>query len=337
MLSHGLLDALVPVMREAGELIEAVRVAGFETRGKTDLSPVTEADERAEALITAVLTRLDPWTPIVAEEAHAAGHRPPPAARFWLIDPLDGTRDFVAGRPAYSVNIALIEDDVPVLGLVLSPRDGVLWAGAHGAGAFRERPGEGRAPIHTRRAALPPTVVVSHSHLDDATREYLSRLGMVDLEPAGSSLKFCRLAEGSADVYPRYGPTMEWDTAAGDAVLRAAGGAMVGPSGRPFAYAKPGYRNGAFLAVGDPALIATLPPLEGRDAGPRGGCAAASGRVREWVEGAYPHDPRRARSGSSRGRCRNRVRACAPSRTGRRRRDGQPGTAGAPSAPSRSC
>ncbi len=262
MMSHAaLVDALVAVMREAGDLIEAVRVAGFETRGKTDLSPVTEADERAEALIVSVLTGIDPGTPIVAEEAHAAGHRPLACARFWLIDPLDGTRDFVAGRAAYSVNIALVEDDVPVLGLVLSPRDGVLWAGAAGAGAFRERAGGGREPIRTRRAALPPTVVVSHSHLDDATREYLSRMGLVDLEPAGSSLKFCRLAEGSADVYPRYGPTMEWDTAAGDAVLRAAGGAMLGPSRRPFAYGKPGYRNGAFLAVGDPGLVDSLPPL----------------------------------------------------------------------------
>ncbi len=262
MLSHpALLDALVPVMREAGDLIETVRIAGFETRGKTDLSPVTEADERAEALITSVLTGIDPGTPIVAEEAHAAGHRPLACARFWLIDPLDGTRDFVAGRPAYSVNIALVEDDVPVLGLVLSPRDGVLWAGALACGAFRQEAGRERVPVHARPAASPPAVVVSHSHLDDATREYLARMGLVALEPTGSSLKFCRLAEGTADVYPRYGPTMEWDTAAGDAVLRAAGGVMVGPSGRPFAYGKPGYRNGAFLAVGDPALLGTLPPL----------------------------------------------------------------------------
>ena len=260
MTSH-LLAALAPVMREAGELIESVRISGFETRGKTDLSPVTEADERAEAVITAVLTGLDPGTPIVAEEAHAAGHRPAPAARFWLIDPLDGTRDFVAGRAAYSVNIALIEDDRPVLGLVLSPRDGVLWAGAQGVGAFRQRPGEDRQPITVRRAASPPAVVVSHSHLDDMTKEYLTLMGLVELEPAGSSLKFCRLAEGSADVYPRYGPTMEWDTAAGHAVLLAAGGAMVGPSGRDFRYGKPGYRNGAFLAVGDAAILATLPPL----------------------------------------------------------------------------
>ncbi len=256
-----LIDILSPVMRAAGRLIEAVREAGFETRGKSDASPVTEADERAELLITAALAAADPDTPIVGEEAHAAGHRPPPCGRFWLIDPLDGTRDFIAGRAAYSVNIGLIEDGRPVLGLVLSPRDGVLWAGAEGHGAFRQNPSEGREPIKTRLCAVPPVVVVSHSHLDDETRDYLSRLGMVELEPAGSSLKFCRLAEGSADVYPRYGATMEWDTAAGHAVLLAAGGTMRAPGGAEFAYGKPGYRNGGFLAVGNGATFGVLPEL----------------------------------------------------------------------------
>ncbi len=255
-----LLDALVPVMRAAGAVIEEVRIAGFVTRGKADGSSVTEADEAAETLIVAALARLD-TAPIVAEEAHAAGYRAVAADRFWLIDPLDGTRDFIAGRAAYSVNIGLIDDGVPVLGLVLSPRDGILWAGAAGHGAFRQRPGGAREDIVVRHGHVPPTVVVSHSHLDDATKAYLARLGLVELEPAGSSLKFCRLAEGSADVYPRYGPTMEWDTAAGDAVLRAAGGTMIGPSGRAFAYNKPEHRNGAFLAVGDARLLATLPPL----------------------------------------------------------------------------
>lgn len=256
-----LIDILAPVMRAAGRLIEAVREAGFEARGKDDLSPVTEADERAELLITAALAAADPDTPIVGEEAHAAGHRPDPCARFWLIDPLDGTKDFIAGRAAYSVNIALVEGGRPVLGLVLSPRDGVLWAGAEGHGAFRQLPGEGRMPIAARACADPPVVVVSHSHLDDDTKDYLSRLGLVVLEPAGSSLKFCRLAEGSADVYPRYGPTMEWDTAAGHAVLLAAGGAMRGMDGRDFGYGKPGYMNSGFLAVGAEATFAALPEL----------------------------------------------------------------------------
>lgn len=256
-----LVDYLSPVMRAAGRLIEAVREAGFEARDKTDASPVTEADERAELLITAALAAADPDTPIVGEEAHAAGHRPDPCARFWLIDPLDGTRDFIAGRPAYSVNIGLVEGGRPVLGLVLSPRDGVLWAGAEGFGAFRQAPGEGRVEIATRPGATPPVVVVSHSHLDDATRAYLARLGLVELESSGSSLKFCRIAEGSADIYPRFGPTSEWDTAAGHAILLAAGGAMRGRGGEEFGYGKPGYVNGAFIAVGDAATFAVLPPL----------------------------------------------------------------------------
>ena len=261
MLHAALLDALVPAVRAAGTLIEAVRTAGFETRGKSDRSPVTEADERAETLLTAAIRDLDD-APIVGEEAHAAGHRPDPCARFWLLDPLDGTREFVAGRVGYSVNVALIEAGVPVLGLVLSPRDGVLWAGAAGAGAFRQADADApRLPVTTQPMRPLPVVVVSHSHMDPETAAWVTTLGASQLEPAGSSLKFCRLAEGSADAYPRYGPTMEWDTAAGHAVLLAAGGAMQGVDGAAFGYAKPGYRNGPFLAVGDARAFARLPPL----------------------------------------------------------------------------
>lgn len=261
---RGLLDALVPAVREAGRLIETIRRGGHEVRHKADASPVTEADEAAEALLTAAIRAIDA-APIVGEEAHAGGHRPAPCARFWLIDPLDGTKDFIAGRPAYSVNVALIEADCPVLGLVLSPRDGTLWAGALGHGAYREPERGGRETIATRSLATPPTVVVSHSHLDAATEAYLATLdltlGPVQLEPAGSSLKFCRLAEGSADVYPRFGPTCEWDTAAGHAVLLAAGGAMRAAGNGAFGYGKPGYLNGGFLAVGDAASFGVLPGL----------------------------------------------------------------------------
>ena len=264
-LTHGaLLDALAPAVRAAGQLIETIRVAGrvagHGTRHKADASPVTEADEAAEVLLTTAIRALDD-APIVAEEAHAGGHRPEPCPRFWLIDPLDGTKDFIAGRAAYSVNVALIEHGRPVLGLVLSPRDGMLWAGGTGHGAYRHLADHPREQIFSRLRATPPTIVVSHSHLDDATKGYLARLGIVTLEPAGSSLKFCRLAEGSADAYPRYGPTAEWDTAAGHAVLLAAGGAMRDGGGRDFTYGKPGYLNGGFLAVGDAASFDVLPPL----------------------------------------------------------------------------
>lgn len=255
-----LLDALAPAVREAGRLIETIRLGGHAVRHKADASPVTEADEAAELLLTAAIRAVDA-APIVGEEAHAGGHRPPRAPRFWLIDPLDGTKDFIAGRPAYSVNVALVEAGRPVLGLVLSPRDGMLWAGALGHGAYRQPDGGGRQAITTRRYRTPPKVVVSHSHLDAATEAYLATLGPVELEAAGSSLKFCRLAEGSADAYPRFGPTCEWDTAAGHAVLLAAGGAMNAAGGGAFGYGKPDYRNAAFLAVGDARAFELLPRL----------------------------------------------------------------------------
>ena len=254
---RALVEALVPAVREAGRLIETIRLGGHVTRHKADASPVTEADEAAELLLTAAIRVVD-GAPIVGEEAHAGGHRPEPSARFWLIDPLDGTRDFIAGRPDYSVNVALIEHGRPVLGLVLSPRNGMLWAGSAGHGAYREPDSGTRQTITTRLFAKPPTVVVSHSHLDDATKAYLVTLGLVQLEPAGSSLKFCRLAEGSADVYPRFGPTCEWDTAAGHAVLLAAGGAMHAAGGGEFGYGKAGYLNGGFLAVGDAGAFGVL-------------------------------------------------------------------------------
>ena len=256
-----LIEALIPAMREAAAVIEAVRERGIVRRDKADASPVTEADEAAELILAAAIRLLDN-APIVGEEAHAAGHRPDACARFWLIDPLDGTKDFIAGRAAYSVNVALVEGGVPVLGLVLSPRDGVLWAGAQGQGAFRQDAADApRVPISTVPMRPLPVVVVSHSHLDQATRDWVTALGACALEPAGSSLKFCRVAEGSADVYPRYGPTCEWDTAAGHAVLLAAGGAMRAAGGGAFGYGKPAYKNGGFLAVGDAAAFGRLPGL----------------------------------------------------------------------------
>ena len=261
MTSAELIEALIPAMRAAAAVIEQVRERGIVHRDKSDASPVTEADEAAELLLTAAIRAVDD-APIVGEEAHAAGHRPDPCARFWLIDPLDGTKDFIAGRAAYSVNVALVEGGEPVLGLVLSPRDGVLWAGARGLGAFRQDSADApRVPISTAPMRPLPVVVVSHSHLDQATRDWVTALGACALEPAGSSLKFCRVAEGSADAYPRYGPTCEWDTAAGHAVLLAAGGAMRAAGGGAFGYGKPAYMNGGFLAVGDEGAFGRLPAL----------------------------------------------------------------------------
>lgn len=259
-MSHPLIDALAPALRDAGALIERVRLAGIVAREKADASPVTEADEQAETLLTAAIAAVDPGALIVGEESCAAAGRPAPTARFWLVDALDGTRDFVGGGADYSVNVALIEAGVPILGLVLAPRTGILWAGAAGVGAYREADGGARQRLLASPWRAPPRVVASRSHPDKATMDYCAAIGG-ELRQSGSSLKFCLLAEGEADVYPRFGPTSEWDTAAGDAVLRAAGGMTREAGGTPFPYAKPGFRNGPFLAVGDPAAYESLPPL----------------------------------------------------------------------------
>lgn len=260
-MSLALLDALRPAVRAAGELIETVRAAGVTARDKADLSPVTEADERAEALLTEALRAVEPDAVIVGEEACAAGIVPDACARFWLIDPLDGTKDFISGGADYSVNVALIENGVPVLGLVLAPRDGTLWTGLAGTGAWIEEPGKARERIATRRLALRPIVVTSRSHLDDATKAYAAAIPNAATRASGSSLKFCLVAQGGADIYPRFGPTSEWDTAAGDAVLRAAGGLTFDVGGAPFPYGKPRFLNGGFLALGDPEAREKLPPL----------------------------------------------------------------------------
>jgi len=246
-------------MREAGRLIEALKAAGCESRDKADKTVVTEADEAAERLLEAAIRAADPGAVIVGEEASAAGVQPEACSRFWLIDPLDGTRDFVDGGPDYSVNIGLIEDGVPTLGLVLHPPSQTLWTGAKGLGAWKEDAAGMRSAISTRPLQTPPTVVTSRSHLDAKTRAWVEAITDAVSRPSGSSLKLCLLAEGSADAYPRYGQTSEWDTAAAHAVLLAAGGAMVAASGAEFLYGKPGYLNPGFLAVGDPGAFARLP------------------------------------------------------------------------------
>jgi len=227
---------------------------GFEVRAKADQSPVTEADEAADALIRARLAEAFPGTLIVTEErAESHGHR---AARFLIVDPLDGTREFVRRRSDFTVNIALVEDGVPVFGVVHAPARGRLFMTAPDGGVLEETgPFDPETPgalrrIRVRRpdnAAL--IVVASKSHRDAATDDYIRRYEVGDAISAGSSLKFCLLAAGEADLYPRLGPTMEWDTAAGDAVLRAAGGETLRMEDHaPLAYGKPGYRNPFFVA-----------------------------------------------------------------------------------------
>ncbi len=263
-LAHAeLLEALSPAMREAGILIERLKAEGCadasQVVDKRDMSPVTEADQAAERLLEAAIRRIDPSATIIGEEASAAGIQPEPGARFWLIDPLDGTRDFVGGGSDYSVNIGLVEDGVPTLGLVLHPPSMTLWTGATHLGAWKTDAAGKRQTIHARPLASPPVVVTSRSHLDEKTKAWVAALPGADTRASGSSLKFCLLAEGVADVYPRFGPTSEWDTAAADAILRAAGGITLGLGGAVLAYGKKGYLNGSFLGLGEPGSAPRLP------------------------------------------------------------------------------
>lgn len=246
-----LLDDAIAIARAAGEAIMPFYRKDANVRLKADASPVTAADEAADALITCALRDVTPSIPVVSEESAAQFGGRAPAGRFWLVDPLDGTKEFIGGRDEFTVNIALVEQGAPVLGVVLLPARGDLYAGAVGRGAFVvDR--NGRRPIRCR--VLPAegaTVAVSRSHGDRAADGAL--LGGVRATgevQAGSALKFCLVACGAADVYPRAGRTMEWDTAAGQAVLMAAGGNVFDRSGAPLAYGKPGFENPSFLARG---------------------------------------------------------------------------------------
>lgn len=247
------LGAVESAVRAAGELILEVYATDFEVRGKDDASPVTEADERAERLILPALTALDASIPVVAEESVAAGRRPRTGRRFWLVDPLDGTREFIQRNGEFTVNVALVHDGRPVLGVVLAPALGRLFAGVEGQGAWIDESGV-RRPINCRQP--PPeglTVVASRSHGDaEALKASLRGQRVAKVVPAGSSLKLCLIAAGEADLYPRHGPTMAWDIAAGHAVLAAAGGAVCDLAGRPLRYDGADLANPHFIARGRP-------------------------------------------------------------------------------------
>ncbi len=248
----------------AGKAILEIYRSEIHITYKDDASPVTEADERAEAIILAALHAAFPDIPVVAEEAAAAGKIPDiRGGRFFLVDPLDGTKEFINKRDDFTVNIALIEKGVPVLGVVYAPARKI---GFSGMGDHAERFDvnddfeiENRVEIHGREPNSPMVAVASRSHNSPQTMEFLSENGITDITSVGSSLKFCLLAEGKADVYPRFGRTMEWDTAAGDAVLRAAGGMTYGWDKKPMLYGKtnqPGesnFANGFFIAWARPS------------------------------------------------------------------------------------
>jgi 3'(2'), 5'-bisphosphate nucleotidase len=228
-------------------------------RIKADGSPVTRADLAAEAVIRDGLSRAAPALPIVSEE-QAEEQRPKAGASYFLVDPLDGTREFIAGRGEYTVNIGLMADASPILGVIVAPALGLIWRGIVGRGAERLEFSSGKTSrpqaIHARRRPDGELVVmVSRSHLDGSTQAYLEGLAQAHRIACGSSVKFCRLAEGAADHYPRLGPTRDWDVAAGHAVLAASGGSVLAPDGGPLRYGTPERRVPGFFAWGDPAQI----------------------------------------------------------------------------------
>jgi 3'(2'), 5'-bisphosphate nucleotidase len=238
---------------DAAAAIMAVRDAGVTVMRKHDRTPVTEADHAAEALIVRGLREATPQIPVIAEEEVAAGRAEAPGVRFWLVDPLDGTREFAQGRDEFAVCIGLVEAGRPVLGVVALPASGELFLGLAGAGAWKQD-ASGRRPIAARRP--PPeglTVFASRHYADDPRlARYLAGLPVARLQNAGSALKFCRVAEGAADLYPRFGRTMEWDTAGPQAVVEAAGGSVRTSDGAPLAYGKPGFANPDFICRGLP-------------------------------------------------------------------------------------
>ncbi len=250
-----LLEALAALAETAGKEILRHYHPGVEARLKSDRTPVTAADEAAEAIILPALAKLLPGIACVAEEASARGGLPAidTTSSFLLIDPLDGTREFLAGNGEFTVNIALIEQGAPVMGVVHLPALGTTYAGGPSGASLSVAGG----PAQAIRARSKPTdgviVLASRSHNEgDELDRYLEENHVVaERIAAGSSLKFCRVAEGLADLYPRFGRTMEWDTAAGHAVLAAAGGHVDTLDGKPMRYGKPGFANPNFIARGD--------------------------------------------------------------------------------------
>jgi len=246
-------EACTTLARDAAREIMRIYAGDLGERLKADRSPVTDADHAAEAVIVAGLRQLTPGLVVVAEEEMAAGHVPKLDARpFWLVDPLDGTKEFIKRNGEFTVNIALIENGKPTLGVVLAPVPDTLWRGDSALGADKSEKNQAFEPITVR---TPPAAGLTafasrssaiYSDLDIWFRN--NGLTVAERRQAGSSLKFCLIAEGQADIYPRFGPTNEWDTAAGQGVLEAAGGEVVTTDGQPLAYGKPGFGNPHFIA-----------------------------------------------------------------------------------------
>ncbi len=265
-----LLDALTEIISRAAAATLATSFSSVALRIKTDLTPVTAADELSESIILEGLARLLPGVPVIAEES--VGRMPLTRLEpsFVVVDPLDGTREFLAGRDEFTVNVGIVTNGIPIAGIIAAPARGLLWRGIVGGTAERmhlrlgagnaKAKAYGRSPIHTRPAPARLIVATSRSHLDEATEDFLARLPLAKRYLCGSSVKFCYLAQGEADVYPRLSPTREWDVAAGYAILVAAGGAVMSPQrGQlPFGRMTEKFLVAGFIAMGDPALAASM-------------------------------------------------------------------------------
>jgi 3'(2'), 5'-bisphosphate nucleotidase len=259
-----LMDALTEIVARASAATLRTHFSQVARRTKDDLSPVTAADELSEAAILEGLARVLPGVPVVSEESleRAPGHI---GASVVIVDPLDGTKEFLAGRDEFTVNVGIVTHGVPVAGIIAAPAQGLLWRGVVGGGAERLKLDTAAAagdPIAIRTRAAPDRMVVatSRSHLDPHTQAFLARLGPVEPYPCGSSVKFCQLAQGAADLYPRLAPTHEWDIAAGCAILAAAGGRVTDPDGQPLRFGQPdkNFLVPGFIAWGDPAKAALM-------------------------------------------------------------------------------
>jgi 3'(2'), 5'-bisphosphate nucleotidase len=252
-LSTDIGEALAELAADAAAVILPLWRTEIEVSAKADNSPVTEADRRGEALILEGLARRFPGVPVISEE-HASEFGAPEAIgpRFFLVDPVDGTKAFVRGDPHFTVNIGLIEHGIPVAGAVAAPASGEIWRTC--SQGVLKRHGDGPAALIRPRPwpAGEALALISHTMKTETADDLAAQYGFHRREPMDSSIKFCRIAEGAADIYPRHGPTMEWDTAAGHAVLIAAGGQVTTPDGAPFVYGKAseGFRNGWFVARG---------------------------------------------------------------------------------------
>ena len=252
MTDEDLLALAANLAERAAHAINAIRAAGFAVERKSDESPVTEADRIAEALIVEGLRAATPDIPVVAEEEVASGLVTTLADRYWLVDPLDGTREFAAGYDSFTVNVGLVMGDRAHLGAVAVPATMEIFGGIVPTGLAWKRDAQGQRPIRARPIPAEGATILASRHYSDDPRldAFLARHRVAHVEKIGSAVKFCRVAEGAGDLYPRFGRTMEWDTAAPQAVLEAAGGSVSAFDGTPLRYGKPGFENHPFLAQG---------------------------------------------------------------------------------------